>query len=317
MFAEILALYDFSPPSKIALEWALRLGQHFHSSLRVLQVFSRPSTVSKNDFLKYQAEILQQIREQIDQDVRQIFSHSSKELKSLEIEVKPGKATSVILNEIQSTLPDLVVIGTHGRTGLSHLLLGSVAEKVLRHSPSPVWVVRSPSAWPPKSVLLPIDESEPVEETFDFLTRLSSSLFLQAHALYVLPFPIITPAYVEGLVLMNPATLEKESLESLTRIINQHPSSPKITPHVSTGLAVTEICHLAKEVRADLILIPTHGRSGLNYLFMGSVAGQVVRYAPCSVLSFCPQQGFAYRKKLLEEMMEEEDLSYQELGVGD
>lgn len=71
---------------------------------------------------------------------------------------------STIIKKIQATLPDLVITGTHGRTGLKHFFLGSTAEKIVRGSLSPVLVVRGNPSWPPKKILVPVDFTEYTSE---------------------------------------------------------------------------------------------------------------------------------------------------------
>jgi len=304
MFKEILAFYDFSIPSRRALEWSLKLGERFHSSLKIIHVSIR----------KESPEMIERIREEVIKTVQTLAS--GLELKKPEIKVCMGSVVPSLLSIIEKESPSLVVLGTHGRTGLDHVLLGSVTEKIARYSPSPVFIVRKSSPWPPKTLLVPIDfvdADKSLKESMLLADLFCQSIPVRIELLHVISRPDLVatvPASLEGYGSIDQEKMTQSALTKLNEIISMYPSL-KISPHVSIGPIANEICQTAKKFGSDLILIPTHARSGLGRLFLGNVAEHVIRYAPCHVLSFCPKKDISYRLETIQEL--EEDFGKSEV----
>ena len=144
LFSRILVPIDFSAPSLEALALAVRLAGRFGAALTLMHVYEPPSFQLLPDAIFIADPGLM---------ARQI-AHVNEELEKLrrETEAKGPKTTTVLSEgnayvelhkEVNSGKHDLVVIGTHGHTGLRHLLLGSVAERVVRTANVPVLTVRS------------------------------------------------------------------------------------------------------------------------------------------------------------------------------
>lgn len=142
----ILVPIDYSSCSRVALRMAAELGRRFGASLDVVHVWDRPSYVSdvvltRTDPLSPKSLIIL-IEENARRDLAEFLTSAE-----LPADAAPtsrliaGDPASALLHEIKLGNYDLVVIGTHGRTGLSHILLGSVAEKLVRLSPAPVLTV--------------------------------------------------------------------------------------------------------------------------------------------------------------------------------
>lgn len=103
----------------------------------------------------------------------------------------------------------------------------------------------------------------------------------------VIVLHVMTPpiaVYGEGMLPIQPENIQAEMVERLRALVAEHPEIQTETRLVE-GDAATEILRAAKESKCDLIAIGTHGRTGLHRLLMGSVAEQVVRKAPCPVLT--------------------------------
>jgi universal stress protein A len=142
----ILVPVDFSETSKRALEYANFFAQRFDAKLDVLHVW-RPSEYAGDEmvvFTRSQPELTLStfLRNHADQQLTgflQGVAHSNRMLESGE----PGQVIATVAGEGGY---DLVIMGTHGRTGLSHVMMGSVAEKVVRLAPCPVLTYRTPPA---------------------------------------------------------------------------------------------------------------------------------------------------------------------------
>ena len=139
----ILVPTDFSETADAALDCATTLAERFGASLRLVHVFDDPYAAAIYTPEVY-APMPPDIRERILTDVRrrlaeQLTGIAPVEATSEVLEAAPAEA---IVDDARAHGADLIVMGTHGRRGLSHMLLGSVAERVLRTAPCPVLVVR-------------------------------------------------------------------------------------------------------------------------------------------------------------------------------
>lgn len=186
---------------------------------------------------------------------------------------------------------DLITMATHGRGGLSRLVLGSVAEAVVRSVRVPVLLIRGQSAWKPwttRKILVPLDGSEASEGILPVAQRLAGT-----RDLTVVLFKVIDPL---DLAAMGEASTRPDELMAHRAQDAERHLAKVAEPLQETGLrvecvvgfgrAAEAIAALAGRERVDLIVMATHGRSGLSRLLMGSVAAEVLRRAPVPVLLF-------------------------------
>ena len=140
---------------------------------------------------------------------------------------------------------------------------------------------------PIQTILHPTDFSEYSDYAFRFACSLARDHGARVVVLHVAPPPAAVP--IDGMPVTAPAPgLYKEHLEQ--RLHEIRPSDPNVPVEyrLEEGFPATEILRIANEIHADLIVLGTHGRTGLGRLLMGSVAEQVVRKATCPVLTVKP-----------------------------
>jgi len=188
---------------------------------------------------------------------------------------------------------DIVVVCTHGRTGLGHFLMGSFAEKLVRVCPAPVLVHRGSGPDQFAKILVPYDFSENSQAVLPLIRWLAEnygSKFTLAHVLEPLPYTIAqvpTPGPLAGireLAFDAPVVAE----ERFMAIRDEELAGVDVEWETCEGSAPTEIVHLAERGGFDLVLLATHGWTGMQHLLLGSVAEKVVRKAPCSVMTVRP-----------------------------
>lgn len=210
----------------------------------------------------------------------------------VEHRLEEGHAPKRILEVAQEMDAGLIVLGTHGRTGLGRLLLGSVAEQIVRKAGCPVLTVRIPSSaettpechstWPVMTILHPSDFSACSKDALQLACSLAKDCGARLIVLHVTSVPDKGNGS-PGLPLVR-----EEYLAKVRQDLNKlQPPDPQLffETRVEEGDPVTEILRVAEETRAGLIVMGTHGRTGLGHLLMGSVAEQVVRKGPCLVLT--------------------------------
>ena len=145
MFKTILFATDFSPSSEHAFKYALSLARKFESRLGIIHVINEP--VDLRGF--YVPHIsFDQLEAEIEQGALKLMAEfctrNAGDYPGIETFVVPGIPYDEIIKKAGELSADLVVVGTHGRTGLDHVLFGSTAEKVVRKSPVPVMTIRIP-----------------------------------------------------------------------------------------------------------------------------------------------------------------------------
>lgn len=146
MYERILVAVDASSTSERALREAARLAAVCHARLRAVHVadevtLSAETGHAAEEFTRKKLEAATAVLARAQQVGEQVGA--TIETRLLELDTLKGGIPALIVGEAKAWPADLVVMGTHGRRGLSHLLLGSVAEHVLRESPTPVLLVRA------------------------------------------------------------------------------------------------------------------------------------------------------------------------------
>jgi nucleotide-binding universal stress UspA family protein len=141
----ILVPVDFSEYSEKALSWAVTMAEQWRSHLYLCHVIPQPSyphMLAGADLVEFEAKL----RGTAETQLRDLKSKQQSHGVPIDIRVVIGEPFNDICRVAEEEQIDLIVMGTHGRTGLRHALLGSVAERVVRHSPCPVLVVGKEAA---------------------------------------------------------------------------------------------------------------------------------------------------------------------------
>ncbi len=206
--------------------------------------------------------------------------------------VEKGKAEEVIIEKAGSDAT-LTVMATHGRSGINRLLLGSVAEKVLRGSTNPLLLIRASEKSKIegesilKSVIVPLDGSELAEDVLPTVVELAKALELDVLLLRV--YPRVNNTYADynavnyeviRVAFRNEA---KSYLENKVRELKNN-GVEKVSFAFAEGSGADEIVAVGRRTPDHLIAMCTHGRSGIKRWVLGSVTEKVVRLSGDPVL---------------------------------
>ena len=197
------------------------------------------------------------------------------------VQIVRGRPAEEILRFSQSGAFDLIAMGTHGRMGIQRVLLGSVAEEVVRSSSIPVLLCRSNSRignW--ERVVVALDGTPGSEEILGDAARLARSLGATIHLLRV-GLSLLTADGYRGLGYKYPATDTRTYLSGIADRLKAEGISA--IPETREGMPGTEIALLAGELDAGLICMTTEGRPERVPGLDRSVAAEVMRSAPCPV----------------------------------
>ena len=144
-YEKILVPVDFTVHSSEAIRRAVDLAQHYSASLALIYVYEPLDYALPEGYALYTPEQVGRLMDEFKERLRAVVRDvEAMGVSRVESHVLNGSAAVEIVNFATEHGCDLVVMGTHGRTGLSHLLMGSVAERVLRTAPCPVLTVKAP-----------------------------------------------------------------------------------------------------------------------------------------------------------------------------
>ena len=136
----VMVATDFSPLSEKAIDYAVMIAKQFGAKILIMHVLD-PITVTTTDALMFSdnSEALRKMAEEMMKNLADILKEKG---VSIETALLKGAAASEIISKAAQAGVDVIIMGTHGRKGIEHLILGSVAEKVVRSATCPVMVVR-------------------------------------------------------------------------------------------------------------------------------------------------------------------------------
>jgi nucleotide-binding universal stress UspA family protein len=294
MFRKVLIPYDLSDRAQVSLKSGLKIASGKSST--VLHVVPFNEGIASFDVAPPSPEAQSGIQNLIAGQLKDLSSGES------EVRVNWGEPVTEILNTSVDGGYDLIVMSTHGRSGLKHILLGSVTEKVVRHSPIPVMVARKDAKWPPKKVVLPLDFTSESDEALALAGQFVGATGCELWIIHVISMPDTYALWSE---LPNAPAPDMDELfrknrERVAETVGKYSALEKAKIEVRVGHVHDEIIRFASEKKADLILLPTHAQKGLAHFFAGSESEQVVRHATCNVLCFCPGEGALERKRHLK-----------------
>ena len=139
-----------------------------------------------------------------------------------------------------------------------------------------------------KRILCPVDFSQSSDHALQYAVDLARMFGAQLTLMHVVEMPFLPSYAMAGVpdLSLPLEQIEEGARKGLERLVEQcRRKYDKVDTELRTGTAFMEIIAFAREIKADLIVVGTHGRTGLSHLIIGSVAERVVRKAPCPVLS--------------------------------
>lgn len=293
----ILCPVDLSEPSQQALRYAAALSSWYDAALTVLHVYTDvPVFEAASPFggSTMSAVVVGESRMVERNAAVQRFVTDTLGDRPADIVVRDGTdAVGEIL--IDAAGASLIVMGTHGYSGIDHLLLGSVTEKVLRKAPCPVLVVpphavAAEGTTSPvfKRIVCAIDFSSSSPRTLNYALSLAQEADARITLLHAIEFPhalrevvFSTDSDVDRLH----AAAEAEYLRRLRALV---PAQARmyctVATRVSEGKPWREIQRVAESEQADLIVMGVQGRGAVDLMVFGSNANAVIREAHCPVL---------------------------------
>lgn len=274
----IVAAVDASEPARHAAERAVSLAGRWGAELTLVHVYETVPAESAS--ILTATSLNEQSRVAAERGMKAL-TKAIGEPQDHTI-VRPGRDVPGTICEVaRDSEADLVVVGTIGRTGVSRFFLGSVAESIVRQAHCPVWVERTPQPTMREVERLVVcTDLSPMSEAG---VALASSLATNLGVVVEMVYALEAPYQALSSEVHRKLTAERE--EQLTRLGAKYfkDVAPRITIVEGANIVDAVTAHAAR-TSADLLVLATHGRTGLSRVFMGSIAERVTRFAPCSVL---------------------------------
>jgi nucleotide-binding universal stress UspA family protein len=271
---KILVPCDFSEPAIEAFKFAVDIASRSDASIRVLKVISLPLMAVYTpsiDMPAYHYDPM--LLKELEANAIKVFTAMRKKfgkgLSDIHFLVVPGTISSCIQDYIREKKVDLVVMGTHGATGLREFFVGSNTEKIVRFSNVPVFAIRK--AVPLKSIkdivfptTLDLGQANYIKK----LKKLQEFFKARLHILYLnSPYSFIR--------------------ESDLKEYAKHFKFTNVTINIRNNRYEPDgIVSFVEEIKADMLAMATHGRKGLSHFISGSVTEDVVNHIGCPVWTY-------------------------------
>lgn len=299
---KILFPTDFSAASRAALDHALLWTELNNAELVLLHVLSLRTADPFNPEHHFPSpeEFEERLHTLADSEMALFVPKTERPLRIRQLVRRAPEVERGVLDFAESEDVDLIVIGTHGRRGPAHLLIGSTTAEILRRSERAMLVVPSRSerkAGSLRRILAPTDFSASSRHAIAHARELAASTGATLELFHVLPslevpLPMNPGSFGGGIV----SDLEPAARTALDELASVDGPQAKIETEVWQGPAASSIVNRAAETSADLVVIATHGHTGLDRLLLGSVTDKVARLSPCPVLVL-PAHGWSLLPK--------------------
>jgi nucleotide-binding universal stress UspA family protein len=205
-----------------------------------------------------------------------------------EVFVEQGSNYAELVDRAEKWRADLIVVGNHGRAGLKHFFLSSVAEQVARHAPCTALIARTHGDG---AVLVATDLSDPAQLALEAGAReavrrkrplvvLHATDSLARRSAPAMSLLGVNPTFETAQISEERNSLARQIIDATLRRLGT-----VADVHVVSGDPATEILRLAEALPAELLVLGTRGRTGVSRIMLGGVAASMVQSATCSVLA--------------------------------
>ncbi|RKE98142.1 universal stress protein [Ichthyenterobacterium magnum] len=273
---KIIVPIDFSEHSAFALEAAASIAKKYNSEILALHMLEISNAVLTNNDNEQQAEavfFLKLAENKFEEFLDKPY------LKNINITpiVKHFKVFSEVNDVAKEHDADIIIMGSHGSSGLKEMLIGSNTEKVVRHSDIPVLVIKhNPILMDFETVVFACDFSDDAIRPYINATKMFKTLGSKIHLLYV---------NLPNTNFRSSAEMEKRVADFLLKA-DGNIDNIKNVKYVSDYTVEKGILNYSNIAGADLIAIATHGRTGLAHFFEGSISEDIANHSTLPVMTF-------------------------------
>ena len=286
----ILVGHDFSTGGEIAVQSAAAFAARYGAALRLVHVVEQPHLYQRLSHPLTAPYTPEELAQQAGAALEAIVARSSLEHLQVEYEVHTGKPFVELIVARRAWNADLIVVGGNAR-GEEHGL-GRTSDRVVRKAMVPVLVAKVPFTAEAKTLVVPTDFSAGARKAAEEALTLAASFGARVVFLHAIDVSHLYAATTGAdMPAMPPPVVTAEDLETEWQtFLSDMPLLQTVAweRRTVTGLSASAIVQQAGEKQADVIVMGTHGRTGLAHMLLGGVTEEVVRTAPCPVLTIRP-----------------------------
>ena len=291
----IVCATDFSPASEAAWAEARLLGKLFDAEIVLVHSMEPLPIVTGEAYLPpdvYEGLVAATRREAEAGFDRLLENVTGSGLK-VRIRQEDGPPAQRILHIVDEESADLLIAGTHGRTGFERLLLGSIADRLVRQATCPVLIARADLPGEPpreiRRICYATDFSPTARAAWPWVATIAAAARAEVDLVHVTLEPV-PDRHMSAEIVARMATLVQEKGRADVEQFLEQSTLPRdrVRVHLPQGVAGEQIVRRARMHAADLIVMGTHGWSGVVRWMLGSVAQHVIQTAPCPVLTVSP-----------------------------
>jgi len=294
MYDTILVPTDGSDHAAQAAEQALTLADWFDATVHAISVVDTSAASGLLSSGSVRREFISQLETGAERAVETIEEMADDSI-AVQTTVLEGKPKKKILAYARDTDAELIVMGTHGRSGVSRFVAGSVTEHVVRSTDLPVLTVRATEQAERsdgyEEILVPTDGSDAAGVAVDHGLEIARAADARVHAVTVLDTGDMAASPT-----LSPPTemvkhLETERQNATDEIAARaQEDGLAATTAVLEGRPGTELLEYIDDHEIDLVVMGTHGRSGLDRLLLGSTTERLLRHASAPILAITPSE---------------------------
>lgn len=299
----LLVPTDFSASADAALSHAVSMADQFGATLHLLHVVNDPGTgwYGLGDAEVRIEELKGQAESEAQERIEGLAQESAGVAVKTAVAQRPNLDVADAIEEYEEGHPiDLVVMGTHGRGQLGRLILGSVANTLVRRAECPVMTVRgrngqvdAASDVDYENVLAPIDFSDHSRSALRLSKHLAARYGATQHLLFVAEKRVLPTFSDTGIPGMGVVEMDPEIVgqaETALKQLNENVGGPAVESayHVQEGDVAQDIIDFVETKETDLVVMATRGLTGIDRFVLGGNTERVVRAAPCPVLTVPP-----------------------------
>ena len=281
----ILVAVDFTSPSRQAFRAAVQLAHTFDASLQVVHVVSPYVHGGEFSGVPLSAD-RSAVRRHLQGFVLEEFGGPASEFAKIELTVLEGPDDEKIVEESERSDASLIVVGSHGRSGIERLLVGSVSNRVLSRSRVPVLVIHETSPTKFHNILAAVDGYASTSEVLATAAKWSKALAAKLRVVHVmpeLPEPVCVRVYPNSDLRESTRELMRQVECNVDDVVKEaFPEHGIANVEYCVGSPTREICALAEEDQFDLVILGMHQKHGV--LDFENVAARVAQGCPCAVL---------------------------------
>ncbi len=266
---KILVPCDFSKPAIKAFRIALDIAHRSKGSVHLLNIIEIPLVMSDPALMpgiNFEGQLVNELNQHADSEFKKMITKYNTSDVKVVFEIQLGNVATAILDYISENSIDLVLMGSHGATGMQEIFVGSNAEKIVRRSPVPALIVKDYYKGPIRNIVFPNNlELDNQDDLVEKLKALQNFLKATIHILWI----------------NTPLNFASDSLtyERFEAFVNHHKLKEYTTNIYNHTNEEEGIIQFSRTIKGDIIAMGTHGRRGLSHVVNGSLAENVVNHS--------------------------------------